>query len=160
MRFSTRLFALALIFNASPAPTALAEDLTKAFAETIYVPAYSRIFSFPDRSELLAATLTVHNIDPLTPLTVTKVDYHGEDGKLLKSILDAPLRLEPLGSASFLVPSNDTTGGVGANFLVEWSADQGALSPLTEAVMVTGPGTPGPSFTSRGRVISRTAAEE
>jgi hypothetical protein len=160
MRFSTRLFALALTLNASPAPTALADDLTKAFAETIYVPAYSRIFSFPDRSELLAATLTVHNVDPQTPLTVTKVDYHGEDGKLLKSILDAPLRLEPLGSASFLVPSNDTTGGVGANFLVEWSADQGALSPLTEAVMVTGPGTPGPSFTSRGRVISRTAAEE
>lgn len=143
---------------AVPAAFSNATGLERSLGETIYVPAYSRIFSFPNRSELLAATLTIHNVDPLSAVTVDRVDYHGEDGKLLQSLLVKPLHLEPFGSASFLVPSNDTSGGVGANFLVEWSAESGALSPLTEAIMVTGPGTPGPSFTSRGRVISRTAS--
>ena len=53
----------------------------------------------------------------------------------------------------------DITGGVGSNFIVTWTGDSAMLSPLAETVMVTGPGTPGPSFALRGRVINRRAAE-
>lgn len=160
MRLWAKICALTLLSSLFQVSASSAEDLERVYGETIFVPAYSRIFSFPSRSVLLAATLTVHNVDPKNPLTVEQVNYHGEDGKLLNEILKAPFQLEPLGSASFLVPSNDTTGGVGANFLVTWNADAAVLSPLTEAIMVTGPGTPGPSFTSRGRVISRKSAPE
>lgn len=133
--------------------------LEKALGETIYVPAYSRIFSYPNRSDLLAATLAVHNVDPDTPITLSSVDYHDEDGELLRAILEAPVELAPLQSKTVLIPINDTSGGVGANFLVVWTASQPALSPIAEAIMTSGSGGPGPSFTSRGRVIKRQLAE-
>ncbi|TYC51272.1 DUF3124 domain-containing protein [Rhodobacterales bacterium] len=130
-------------------------SLDKVLGETIYVPAYSRIFSHPSRSDLLAATLAVHNVDPATTITLTRIDYHAEDGSVLRALLDAPLTLEPLQSRTVLVPINDTTGGVGANFLLKWSSGAPALSPIAEAIMTSGSGGPGPSFTSRGRVIEQ-----
>lgn len=136
-------------------PAKARDFLQKALGETIYVPAYSRIFSHPNRSDLLAATLAVHNIDPTATLTLKSVDYHGEDGKLLRKILEAPVDLHPLQSKTVLIPINDTTGGVGANFLIVWTAEQPALSPIAEAIMTSGSGGPGPSFSSRGRVIER-----
>lgn len=145
-----------LLFCLLSAFQAHAQDSTeKVLGETIYVPAYSRIFSHPNRSDLLAATLAVHNIDPKTPITLTSVDYHDEDGSLLRSLLDAPLELAPLQSKTVLIPINDTSGGVGANFLLKWTSDTPALSPIAEAIMTSGNGGPGPSFTSRGRAIER-----
>jgi hypothetical protein len=136
-----------------------AQDLpAKVLGETLYVPAYSRIFSHPNRSDLLAATLAVHNVDPDTPIRLTSVEYHGEDGRLLRSLLDTPRELAPLQSITVLIPINDTSGGVGANFLAEWSSEQPALSPIAEAIMTSGSGGPGPSFTSRERVIERRLA--
>ena len=142
-------------------PTSVAaQDVTeKVVGETIYVPAYSRIFTYPNRSDLLAATLAVHNVDPTTNLTLTRVDYHGEDGKLLRSLLDAPFELAPLQSKTVLIPINDTSGGVGANFILVWRSDTPALSPIAEAIMTSGSGGPGPSFTSRGQVIERRYAQ-
>jgi hypothetical protein len=150
------IFILSLLWS-SAVP---AQDFTeKVLGETIYVPAYSRIFSYPNRSDLLATTLAVHNVDPDTTETLTKVDYHGEDGALLRSLLEAPFELAPLQSKTVLIPINDTSGGVGANFIVVWSAEDPALSPIAEAIMTSGSGGPGPSFTSRGRVIERRQAD-
>ncbi len=156
----TRLSFFALFLCAlAPLPLA-AQDLTdKVLGETIYVPAYSRIFSYPGRSDLLAATLAVHNIDPETSITLEKVDYHNEDGDLLRTVLDTPVVLKPLQSKIVLIPINDTSGGVGANFLVVWSSEKPALSPIAEAIMTSGSGGPGPSFTSRGKVIKRRSPE-
>ncbi|WP_422385146.1 DUF3124 domain-containing protein [Roseibium album] len=149
-------FSLAVLWTAA----ASAQDVTeKVLGETIYVPAYSRIFSYPNRSDLLATTLAVHNVDPDTTLTLTRVDYHGEDGKLLRSLLEAPFELAPLQSKTVLIPINDTSGGVGANFIVVWTAGKPTLGPIAEAIMTSGSGGPGPSFTSRGRVIARQQAE-
>ncbi|MET1414371.1 DUF3124 domain-containing protein [Roseibium sp. HPY-6] len=147
---------LFLLVCALLAPSAFAQDaIQKGLGETIYVPAYSRIFSHPNRSDLLAATLAVHNVDPEAPLTLTQVDYHDENGTLLRSLLESPLELAPLQSKTVLIPINDTTGGVGANFIVVWTANAPVLSPIAEAIMTSGSGGPGPSFVSRGRVIKR-----
>jgi hypothetical protein len=137
-----------------------AQDFTeKVLGETIYVPAYSRVFSHPNRSDLLAATLAVHNVDRETAITLQRVDYHNEDGTLLRELLEAPVELAPLQSKTVLIPINDTSGGVGANFLLVWSSERPALSPIAEAIMTSGSGGPGPSFTSRGRVIARQQAD-
>ncbi|EAV40886.1 hypothetical protein SIAM614_08334 [Stappia aggregata IAM 12614] len=137
-----------------------AQDFTeKVLGETIYVPAYSRVFSHPNRSDLLAATLAVHNVDPETTITLQRVDYHNEDGTLLRELLETPVELAPLQSKTVLIPINDTSGGVGANFLLVWSSASPALSPIAEAIMTSGSGGPGPSFTSRGRVIARQEAK-
>jgi len=155
-----KLTAFALLIGLLVPGHGRAQDaLEKVLGETVYVPAYSQIFSYPTRSDLLATTLAVHNVDPATPITLASVDYHGEDGKKLHSLLDAPVTLAPLQSTTVLVPINDTSGGVGANFLVEWFSDRPALSPIAEAIMTSGSGGPGPSFTSRGRVIERRVVE-
>jgi len=151
------LSGLGLFLTVLTATATHAQDLTeRVLGETIYVPAYSRIFSYPNRSDLLAATLAVHNVDPKTEITLTSVDYHNEDGELLRALLAAPLTLAPLQSKTVLIPINDTTGGVGANFLVVWTSETPALSPIAEAIMTSGSSGPGPSFSSRGRVIERT----
>jgi Protein of unknown function (DUF3124) len=151
-----QLIGIGLLLSTFAAAPSFAQDLLKkVLGETIYVPAYSRIFSHPSRSDLLAATLAVHNVNPATPLTLESVDYHDGEGKRLRRILEAPVELAPLQSKTVLIPINDTTGGVGANFLVVWTSDQPALSPIAEAIMTSGSGGPGPSFSSRGRVIER-----
>ncbi|MES0809294.1 DUF3124 domain-containing protein [Roseibium sp. SCPC15] len=151
-----KLTVMAVLAAVLTTPVAGAQDLLqKALGETIYVPAYSRIFSYPNRSDLLAATLAVHNVDQETAITLTRVDYHGENGELLRKILESPVELAPLQSKTVLIPINDTSGGVGSNFLVVWTSAAPALSPITESIMTSGSGGPGPSFTSRGRVVSR-----
>ena len=151
-----KLTGTGLLICLLASPPALAQDLLeKVLGETIYVPAYSRVFSHPNRSDLLAATLAVHNVDPSTSLILKSVDYHDEDGTLLRSVLEKPVELAPLQSKTVLIPINDTSGGVGANFLIVWTSDQPALSPIAEAIMTSGSGGPGPSFSSRGRVIER-----
>jgi uncharacterized protein DUF3124 len=151
-----RLIGIGLLLSALAVTAASAQDfLKKVLGETIYVPAYSRIFSHPNRSDLLAATLAVHNINPAISLTLKSVDYHDGDGKLLRKVLETPVELAPMQSKTVLIPINDTSGGVGANFLVVWTSDQPALSPIAEAIMTSGSGGPGPSFASRGRVIER-----
>nr|WP_319386404.1 DUF3124 domain-containing protein [uncultured Roseibium sp.] len=158
MHFRLPFLYLALFLLLAPAGQA--QDMSeKVLGERIYVPAYSRIFSYPQRSDLLAATLAVHNVDPDTAIKLTRVDYHGEDGKVLRSLLESPLELAPFQSKTVLIPINDTSGGVGANFIVEWASDAPALSPIAEAIMTSGSGGPGPSFTTRGRVIERRRAE-
>ncbi|WP_298983736.1 DUF3124 domain-containing protein [uncultured Roseibium sp.] len=138
-----------------------AQDIAeRALGETIYVPAYSRIFSYPNRSDLLASTLAVHNVDPKTSITLQNVSYHGEGGQLIRTLLEEPFVLAPLQSKTVLIPINDTSGGVGANFLLTWTSDEAALSPIAEAIMTSGIGGPGPSFTSRGRVIERRTAKD
>ncbi|MDJ0859146.1 MAG: DUF3124 domain-containing protein, partial [Dinoroseobacter sp.] len=75
-------------------------------------------------------------------------------GQLLKAYLDEPIELGPFESTSALVPLGSIGDGIGANFLVTWSATSPALPPVVEAIMVGGIGTQGISFTSIGRVIS------
>ena len=135
-------------------------DLIRSYGETYYVPAYSKIFSFTSQSELLASTLTVHNVDPDTSIELTAVSYHGEDGKKLKELTEEVIKLAPFGSRSYLIPRNDQTGGIGANFIVSWKAGTPALSPLVESVMIGGVSSPGTSFALRGRVIDRKTAPD
>ncbi|MTI07177.1 DUF3124 domain-containing protein [Roseibium denhamense] len=145
---------LTALLLASLPHTVFADDALKRYlGETVYVPAYSRIFTYESRSELLAATLSVHNIDPETPIRLESAVYHDEAGAPLRNLIEDPVDLAPFQSISLLVPINDTTGGIGANFIVTWSSAVPALSPLSESVMTGAPGTPGPSFTSRGRAI-------
>ena len=41
-----------------------------------------------------------------------------------------------MASTEYVVEENDTAGGAGANFIVEWSASAEVTSPVVEAVMI------------------------
>ncbi len=99
--------------------------------------------------------MVVHNVDPDRKIKIMLVDYFDRSGTKVKSFLSEPVTLDPFGSQSFLVPINEQVGGFGANYLVEWMADEPAPPPAVEAVMIGGSGTLGLSFSSTGIVIER-----
>ena len=58
-----------------------------------------------------------------------------------------------MASTDFVVAEDDMSGGVGANFIVEWSAGIEVTVPVVEAVMISTASQQGISFVSQGRVI-------
>ncbi|AXI45783.1 hypothetical protein C1J03_06905 [Sulfitobacter sp. SK012] len=127
----------------------------KALSETIYVPAYSEVPIGPGSSHQMAVTIVIHNVDPEQPVNLQTVTYHDHQGKQVQSLLQEAITIPPFGSWKHLIDIRDKTGGVGANFLINWTSEAPANSPIAEALMIGGTGTQGISFTSRGQAISR-----
>ncbi|KAF3890480.1 MULTISPECIES: DUF3124 domain-containing protein [Nostocales] len=125
-----------------------------ATGQTIYVPIYSHIYHHNQQEVFsLAATLSIRNTDLANPMIVTSVRYYDSEGKLVKQYLERPIQLDALASTDFFINRNDTSGGLGANFIVEWVAQTEISSPIVEAIMIGTDFQQGISFTSPGKVI-------
>jgi hypothetical protein len=123
--------------------------------QTIYVPAYSSIYT-ADRPQSfsLAITLSVRNTDRNQPIVVTAVTYHDRDGQLVREYLKKPRRLGPLAALEFFVNESDTSNVVSTSFLVDWVAEQIVSPPVVETVMVGTASSQGISFLCTGTVLS------
>ncbi|MGJ5633543.1 DUF3124 domain-containing protein [Nostoc sp. CALU 1950] len=132
----------------------LDQNFKIASSQTVYVPVYSHIYHH-NRQEIfeLAVTLSIRNTDLTNPIVITSVRYYNSDGKLVKQYLERPIQLDALASTAFFVNRNDTSGGLGANFIVEWVAQTEMSDPIVEAVMIGTDFQQGISFISPGRVI-------
>ena len=148
----------------APAPViqpVTANDLQIVTGQRVYVPAYSQVLLNPDGAALeLAVTLAIHNTDAQHPLIIREVSYYNTEGELVRNYIDEPVQIPPLATTGFVVSSEDQSGGWGANFIVEWGAEQPVYEPVIEAVMVSTRGTQGVSFISHGRVLSQTRADD
>jgi hypothetical protein len=145
--------------HVSAQPTTSAEgDGNQIVGQTIYVPIYSHIYT-RDKNRVinLSATLSVRNTDAQNPIRINSARYYDTNGALLKAYVDTPLRLGPMASTDFVVAEDDTSGGAGANFIVEWSAGVEVTDPVVEAVMISTASQQGISFVSIGRVIKERA---
>jgi len=148
------LFISTFLFWVDPLPLYAEESFGLTDGQTIYVPVYSHIYSGnKEKLFLLTATLSIRNIDPKHPITITIVDYYETQGKFLKKYLNKPTILNPLESIRYVIPEKDTTGGSGANFMVEWKSDKSVNPPIVESIMIGTQSSQGISFTSRGRAI-------
>ncbi len=57
--------------------------------QSLYAPVYSQIYSGNRQALiLLTATLSVRNSDPHHAMTVTRVDYYGTKGEMLKKYIE------------------------------------------------------------------------
>ncbi len=154
--FACLIFILAVWFL-SPLPLKAEGIIELSNGQTIYVPAYSHIYSGSrEKPFLLTVTVSIRNIDPKHPIKVTMVDYYETQGNLLKKFLDTPVTLKQLESIRYIIPQKDKTGGSGANFIVEWKSDHFVNPPIVEAVMIGTQSSQGVSFTSRGQTIIST----
>jgi hypothetical protein len=127
-------------------------QLTKG--QTVYIPAYSHIYHGNKEAPLLLSiTLSIRNIDPASSMTVTAVNYHETEGSLLKEYIKEPIILPPLGTERYIVAERDSSGGSGANFIVEWRSDKPINPPIIETIMISTQSQLGISFTSRGQAI-------
>ena len=149
------LFLIWVSFFSLPTSTAAAD---KSFGlsegQMVYVPCYSHIYiGNKDRPFLLTITLSVRNINPHHSIKIILADYYETQGKLLKRYQDEPIMLKPLDSLRYIVPEHDKSGGSGANFIVEWTADTAVNPPIVEAIMIGTQSQQGISFTSRGQAV-------
>jgi len=78
---------------------------------------------------------------------------------LVRQNVKHPVSLKPLGSTSFFVAAEDTSGGAGANFMVEWIAEKIVSEPVIEVVMMNTSAGQGISFIVLERLLS-TMGEE
>jgi len=122
--------------------------------QTVYVPAYSHVFTGPRANPYnLAISLTVRNTDPSAGMTVTAIDYHDHNGRLIRRYAPSPLSLAPLASSYVHLEEKDTSGGFAPKFIVRWEAPRPISAPLIEAVMIGATSGQGISFVSQGQVI-------
>lgn len=130
------------------------KNFKTVIGQTIYVPIYSYIYHY-DRKQTynLTATLSIRNTDLTNPIVVTSVRYNDSSGKLVRQYLERPIQIAALASTNFVIDSSDTSGGIGANFIVEWVAQTEVSSPVVEAIMVGSSFQQGISWISPGQVI-------
>ena len=109
--------------------------------QSLYLSIYSHLYhgdvnpKTGKPSETLVSTLvSIRNTDPRMPLKVTSARYYNTEGKLLREFLAAPQSIPPLGTHELYVPRSDSSGGSGANFIIEWTAERPINPPLVEAL--------------------------
>lgn len=127
--------------------------------QTVYVPVYSHVYHEDGKPHLLTITLSVRNTSIDQQIIVTSVRYYDTKGNEVKSHLDKPLPLGPLATTEFLIERDDTSGGSGANFLVEWVSNEPVTEPIIEAVMIDTSSQQGISFARSGKVIKEKLPE-
>ena len=123
-------------------------------AQTVYVPIYSHVYSTGGSPQLLEATLSIRNSDPDKSITLISANYYNSQGKNLQNYLKGQLVLGPLQSTEILIEKQDSRGGTGANFIVEWYSDKPVYEPVIEAIMI-GNEINGISFKSYGRPLMK-----
>lgn len=139
-------------------PPASVTNLHIVAGQTVFVPAYSEIFYTSEQDTIeLTVTLAIHNTDPANAIIIQSVQYFDTHGTLVRNYIDTPVQVPPMATTGFVVQDRDTSGGWGANFLVEWGAPLPVYEPVIEAVMVSTRGTQGISMISPGRVVSEIA---
>jgi hypothetical protein len=125
-----------------------------SFFDVIYVPIYSDIYiDIQNQSSLLAATLSIRNTSFQDSLFLTKIDYYDTSGLKVRSYLDNPISLPPMGTVNYVIEKDDDTGGPGANFIVELNAKNEDVKPLIQAVMIGENGNKGFAFSTDGYSI-------
>lgn len=125
--------------------------------QTVYVPVYSHIYHDNNQEQVmnLSATLSIRNTDLANSIIITSVRYDDTDGQLVRQDIESPVELKPLASTNFFIASDDTSGGSGANFIVEWVAEETVYEPVIEAVMISTSFQQGLSFVSPGKVLKQ-----
>lgn len=155
--FSALAVALALLALSATLPARADDRAPRSRGQVLYVPVYSAI-SYLDKNRFsLAVTISINNTDPANGLEVTAARYYDNDGAFVRDFLDAPTTLDPLGTTQLFIGSSEYRDDVGANFIIEWQADQPISPPLVEAIMVGSKGTQGLAFTSRAVVVEEVA---
>lgn len=154
--FLTFLFMFFAVSNGSTSAHA-DEAIILSKGQTIYVPAYSHIYSGNhEKPFLLTVTVSIRNVDPKQLIEITTVDYYETQGTPLIKFMETPVILKPLSSIRYIIPEKDKTGGSGANFIVKWKSDKFVNTPIVESIMIGAKSGQGISFTSRGQAIITT----
>ncbi len=112
-----------------------------SYGQSLYLPVYSHLYhgdvnpkTGKPNETLVSTHISIRNTDPRMAMKVISARYYNTDGKLLKEFLPAPQTIPPYGTHELYVARSDSSGGSGANFVIEWSAERPINPPLVEAL--------------------------
>ena len=124
--------------------------------ELVYIPIYSDIYFFDERHTMsLTSTLSIRNTSFNDSIYIFSIDYYNSTGEKVRRYNKETLLVKPMESVEFVVEDKDDTGGVGANFVVEWGAKSGSQRPYFQGIMIGTTGQQGISFTTEGIIIQK-----
>ena len=126
-----------------------ADRVELPYQDTVYVPVYSKIYcEVGSKSILLTATLSIRNTSYTDTVFINSIEYF-RAGKRETSYHDKTLVLGPMQSIDYVIDREDTKGGTGANFMIQWGASRN-IKPIFQCVMISTSGQHGLSFTTEG----------
>jgi len=127
------------------------------YRDTVYIPIYSDIYSeTKDVKFNLTATLSIRNTSLVDTIYIDDIDYYDTEGKLVRNYLvNQTLGLSPMQSIEYVIEEDDTEGGSGANFIINWAANDRNVRPIFQGVMISTNGQQGISFLTEGVSISK-----
>ncbi|MFK4763192.1 DUF3124 domain-containing protein [Desulfobaculum sp. SPO524] len=146
------LVALCVLFTAS---AFAAERLGASKGQSVYVPVYSHVYhGAKNRAVQMTTMVSIRNTNRREDITLTAVRYYDTKGHLVRSYVREPIVIPSMATQEFIVSLKDTTGGSGANFIVEWEAATRVSNPVVEALMLSTESSLGISFVRPGRILS------
>ena len=132
---------LAVVLFCLPALAAAQEIPQLSVGQSLYLPIYSHLYHGDINSRtgkpsetLVSTHISIRNTDPVAGMKVVSARYYNTDGKLLREFLAKPQVIPPFGTYELYVPRSDSSGGSGANFVIDWNADKPINPPLVEAL--------------------------
>ncbi len=132
---------LAIFLLGASLLAAAQENLPLSAGQSLYLAIYSHLYhgdvhpKTGKPSETLVSThVSIRNTDPGAAMKVTGARYYNTDGKLLREFLSKPQTVAPLGTYELYVPRSDSSGGSGANFIIDWTAEKPINPPIVEAL--------------------------
>lgn len=129
------------------------KKIEKVDGHRVYVPVYSYVYHMEDDVFYLTNTLSIRNTDETDDIYITAVNYYDTKGKLIRSYTEKPVQLPPLATLEYIIGVYDSSGGSGANFIVEWISDKAVTEPVIECVMIGTQSQQGISLISVGKVL-------
>ena len=140
MRLPARPLLAAMLFCLQ-AFAAAQGILPLSAGQSVYLPIYSHLYHGDVNprtgkpSETLVSThISIRNTDPGAGMKIVSARYYNTGGKLLREFLPKQQSIPPLGTYELYVPRSDSSGGSGANFVIDWVADKPINPPLVEAL--------------------------
>lgn len=138
-----------------------ANNLQVVTGQTVFVPAYSEIFTGSSgQTTDLTVTLAIHNTDSEHPIIIESVIFYNTEGELVEDYVDEPLSLRPLGTTGYVIADSGESGGFGANFIVRWIAEAPVSEPVIEGVMINTSNQQGLSLITTGRILEQITPDE
>ncbi len=126
----------------------------KIYEDVIYVPIYSDIYMDKANSTtLLSATLSIRNTSFKDSIFISEIDYYNTQGDLVRSYIEQPIVLTPMGTVNYVIEKEDTSGGHGANFIVKLYSESTEVKPIIQAIMIGTIGNKGFAFSTDGYSI-------
>ena len=109
--------------------------------QSLYLPIYSHLYhgevnpkTGKPSQTLVSAHISIRSTDPAAAIKVVSARYYNTEGKLLREFLPKPQVIPPFGTYELYLPRSDSSGGSGANFIIDWVADKPVNPPLVEAL--------------------------